>query len=99
MEVILFLGSCVPSLIYQRKGFQSLRGYDSSKVGEIGEDETQAHVPCNESGRSRVSIDFRVGVEGYFDPEWSMKGTVDDHNRDANCREMIPTNLARFKFF
>ncbi|GMH97493.1 hypothetical protein TrST_g13888 [Triparma strigata] len=39
------------------------------------------YVPCNESGRSRVSIDFRVGVEGYFDPEWSMKGTVDDHNR------------------
>ena len=39
------------------------------------------YVPCNESGRSRVSIDFRVGVEGHFDPEWSMKGTVDDHNR------------------
>ena len=39
------------------------------------------HVPCNESEYTRVSLDFRVGVEGYFDPKWSMRGTKEDHGR------------------
>jgi len=26
------------------------------------------HVPANESRHTRVSLDFRVGVEGFFDP-------------------------------
>jgi hypothetical protein len=29
----------------------------------------------------RVSLDFRVGVEGFFDPQWQMIGTTDDHSR------------------
>ena len=38
-------------------------------------------VPANASGRTRVSLDFRVGVEGYFDPGWCMAGTKADHGR------------------
>jgi hypothetical protein len=38
-------------------------------------------VPANASRRTRVSLDFRVGVEGFFDPEWSMAGTKADHDR------------------
>lgn len=37
------------------------------------------HVPANSSECTRVSLDFRVGVGGYFDPAWSMKGTRADH--------------------
>ena len=36
---------------------------------------------ANASRRTRVSLDFRVGVEGFFDPEWSMAGTKADHDR------------------
>ena len=39
------------------------------------------HVPANLSGCTRVSLDFRVGVQGHFDPAWSMRGTVSDHRR------------------
>ena len=39
------------------------------------------HVPANPSVHTRVSLDFRVGVEGYFDPHWSMRGTKEDHGR------------------
>ena len=28
-----------------------------------------------------MSLDFRIGVEGYFDPAWMMRGTKADHNR------------------
>lgn len=38
-------------------------------------------VNANASNNTRVSIDFRVGVEGFFDPYWQMKGTTDDHGR------------------
>ena len=38
-------------------------------------------VPANPSGCTRVSLDFRVGVEGHFDPHWSMRGTKADHCR------------------
>lgn len=38
-------------------------------------------VPANSSSFTRVSIDFRVGVDGYFDPHWSMRGTQTDHDR------------------
>jgi hypothetical protein len=30
-----------------------------------------------------VSLDFRVGVEGFFDPQWQMVGTTDDHDRQV----------------
>jgi hypothetical protein len=39
------------------------------------------YVPANASRHTRVSLDFRVGVEGYFDPAWEMRGTTDDHFR------------------
>lgn len=39
------------------------------------------YVNYNESRYTRVSMDFRVGVEGFFDPYWQMKGTTDDHGR------------------
>ncbi|GKY94067.1 hypothetical protein MPSEU_000373300 [Mayamaea pseudoterrestris] len=39
------------------------------------------YVNPNETIFTRVSMDFRVGVEGYFDPEWEMRGTTDDHLR------------------
>ena len=39
------------------------------------------YVNTNSSSHTRISFDFRVGVKGYFDPEWEMKGTNDDHSR------------------
>jgi hypothetical protein len=39
------------------------------------------YVPANASRHTRVSLDFRVGVEGYFDAAWEMRGTTDDHSR------------------
>ena len=39
------------------------------------------YVNPNESAYTRVSMDFRVGVEGFFDPHWQMQGTTDDHGR------------------
>lgn len=42
-------------------------------------------VNRNESDKTRMSMDFRIGVEGFFDPCWQMNGTTDDHGR----REVI----------
>jgi hypothetical protein len=39
------------------------------------------YVNTNESEYTRVSLDFRVGIEGFFDPMWEMRGTTDDHAR------------------
>jgi hypothetical protein len=39
------------------------------------------YVNANETENTRVSLDFRVGVEGFFDPDWEMRGTTDDHCR------------------
>jgi len=39
------------------------------------------YVNPNASINTRASIDFRIGVEGYFDPLWEMQGTTDDHSR------------------
>ena len=39
------------------------------------------YVNSNTSSHTRASIDFRVGVEGFFDHEWQMKGTKEDHSR------------------
>ena len=38
-------------------------------------------VPPNPSAHTRASLDFRVGVEGCFDPKWVLRGTLDDHHR------------------
>ena len=39
------------------------------------------YVNPNRSPFTRVSLDFRVGVGGYFDPGWRMNGTTNDHDR------------------
>eukprot|EP00934_Nitzschia_sp_Nitz4_P009149 Nitzschia sp. Nitz4//scaffold20_size174350//120273//121259//NITZ4_002118-RA/size174350-processed-gene-0.65-mRNA-1//1//CDS//3329541857//9139//frame0 len=41
------------------------------------------YVNHNPSEYTRVSLDFRIGVQGFFDPYWQMKGTTDDHGRCA----------------
>lgn len=38
-------------------------------------------VNRNDTDMTRVSMDFRIGVEGFFDPFWQMNGTTDDHGR------------------
>ncbi|KAI2494934.1 hypothetical protein MHU86_19579 [Fragilaria crotonensis] len=38
-------------------------------------------VNSNTTRFTRVSMDFRVGVEGYFDAAWEMVGTTSDHTR------------------
>mmetsp|Transcript_24436 Transcript_24436/g.44841 ORF Transcript_24436/g.44841 Transcript_24436/m.44841 type:complete len:267 (-) Transcript_24436:18-818(-) len=37
-------------------------------------------VPANLSQYTRVSLDFRVGVEQCFDPQWLLNGTRASHN-------------------
>lgn len=39
------------------------------------------YVNPNATVNTRVSLDFRIGVEGYYDPLWEMQGTTDDHTR------------------
>lgn len=54
------------------------------KLGEIAAfhgSSCMHYVPANSTEYTRISLDFRVGVEGYFDPEWKMRGTISDHIR------------------
>jgi len=54
------------------------------KVGEIVSFHgslCRHYVPANHSCQTRVSLDFRIGAEDYFDPEWKMIGTRADHTR------------------
>lgn len=39
------------------------------------------YVNANVTPWTRVSLDFRIGVEGFFDPQWVMPGTTCDHDR------------------
>ena len=39
------------------------------------------YTELNVSDATRVSLDFRIGVEGCFDPRWVLRGTLDDHHR------------------
>lgn len=38
-------------------------------------------VPANSSRHTRVSLDFRIGIQDSFDPKWSLKGTLAEHDR------------------
>lgn len=38
-------------------------------------------VPANASPYTRVSLDFRIGIGGHFDPLWSLRGTLSEHGR------------------
>ncbi|GFH46038.1 hypothetical protein CTEN210_02512 [Chaetoceros tenuissimus] len=39
------------------------------------------YVNANKTRFTRVSFDFRVGIEPFYDPCWEMIGTKDDHSR------------------
>ena len=39
------------------------------------------HVPPNHSSHTRVSLDFRVGIGKYFDPQWQLEGAKAQHTR------------------
>lgn len=39
------------------------------------------YVNTNKTPFTRVSFDFRVGIEPFYDPFWEMIGTKDDHSR------------------
>ena len=55
-----------------------------AKIGEVISfhgSSCRHYVNANSSTNTRVSLDFRVGVQGFFDPYWQMKGTTDDHGR------------------
>lgn len=41
------------------------------------------YVNANHSNKTRMSLDFRVGVEGFYDPQWQMVGTTNDHDRQV----------------
>lgn len=34
------------------------------------------YAPANASAKTRVSLDFRIGIGGYFDPNWQMRGKL-----------------------
>jgi hypothetical protein len=56
----------------------------AAAVGEIASfhgSSCRHYVNSNNTPFTRASLDFRVGVQGYFDPVWQMKGTTDDHGR------------------
>ena len=39
------------------------------------------YANANHSPWTHASLDFRVGVEGYFDEWWHMVGTTNNHSR------------------
>jgi hypothetical protein len=41
------------------------------------------YVPPNKTPFTRISLDFRVGIEDFYDPTWKMRGTKHDHYRKA----------------
>lgn len=55
-----------------------------ARVGEIASfhgSSRRHYVNSNSTANTRASFDFRVGVQGFFDPTWEMQGTNDDHTR------------------
>ena len=54
------------------------------EYGEIGQFHgtlCHHHAPRNPSMYTRVSLDFRIGVEGHFDPAWQLEGIKAQHGR------------------
>jgi hypothetical protein len=39
------------------------------------------YAPTNPSESTRVSIDFRIGIDKYFDINWELKGLKGKHGR------------------
>lgn len=60
--------------------FHQLRA-DFAEVASFHGSSCSHYINANHSLWTRVSLDFRVGIEGFFDPNWQMIGTTDDHSR------------------
>lgn len=58
-----------------------LLGLEYGEVASFHGSSRAHYVNPNRSLWTRVSMDFRVGVEGYYDPDWQMNGTTNDHVR------------------
>ena len=56
-------------------------GVDAGECAAFHGTSKRHMVPANESACTRVSLDFRIGVEGFYDPKWVMRGTKADHDR------------------
>lgn len=56
-------------------------GVEFEEVAAFHGSSCRHYAPANKTEYTRVSLDFRVGVEGFFDPNWVMLGTKSDHNR------------------
>ena len=55
------------------------------QIGQFHGTLCRHHAPPNPSMFTRVSLDFRIGIEDYFDPEWKLEGIKAYHGR----REVI----------
>ena len=62
-------------------GFYQSFGASKGEVVRFHGTSKRHYVPSNPTTKSRVSLDFRVGVEGSFDPNWGMKGEMGGHGR------------------
>lgn len=56
-------------------------GTDKGEVTSFHGSSCRHYVPNNLSIHSRVSLDFRIGIEPFYDPHWEMIGTRNDHLR------------------
>jgi hypothetical protein len=63
------------------KGDYTPVGLDVGQVAVFHGTSCRHYVPPNKTRFTRVSLDFRVGIQDYFDPNWKMRGTKDDHFR------------------
>ena len=54
---------------------------DYGSIGAFHGSLLRHYVPANPTAYTRVSLDFRVGVEGHFDPRWQLRGSKEDHSR------------------
>ena len=62
-------------------GFYQSMGSTKGEVVRFHGTSKKHYVPSNPTNSSRVSLDFRVGVQGSFDPDWTLKGEVGGHGR------------------
>ena len=63
------------------KGDYTPLGTDVGYVSSFFGSGCSHYVNENRSEYTRVSLDFRIGIEPFYDPNWSKIGTRDDHLR------------------
>ena len=56
-------------------------GADKGEVASFHGSSCRHYVKNNLSKHSRISLDFRIGIEPFYDPHWEMIGTRNDHLR------------------